>query len=192
MNLHSRIIGFGIVAVLVGWALAAGGQPSIFFNLPSLLMVLGVIVGGLWACFGPQLVVQAWGAGLLGCRDFDLEKLPLYIAVFERAYALAWAGGIVATFIGLIIMLANMADPSSIGSGMAVALLAVLYGAFLAEFVFKTLQQTLLNQLAAGPEHGRTVPTSPRSLLALGSVAVLIALFIFAAMWLALSELHIG
>ncbi len=39
------------------------------------------------------------------------------------------AFGMIGTLMGLIIMLGNMSDPSSIGSGMAVALITTLYGA---------------------------------------------------------------
>jgi chemotaxis protein MotA len=39
------------------------------------------------------------------------------------------AYGMIGTLMGLIMMLANMSDPSSIGKGMAVALITTLYGA---------------------------------------------------------------
>lgn len=42
------------------------------------------------------------------------------------------AFGMIGTLIGLVIMLSNLSDPSSIGSGMAVALLTTLYGSLLA------------------------------------------------------------
>jgi chemotaxis protein MotA len=35
----------------------------------------------------------------------------------------------IGTLLGLVMMLSNMSDPSSIGAGMAVALLTTLYGA---------------------------------------------------------------
>lgn len=45
---------------------------------------------------------------------------------------LAPAMGMIGTLVGLVQMLANMADPSSIGPAMAVALLTTLYGAMVA------------------------------------------------------------
>jgi flagellar motor component MotA len=185
MNVRLRIIGFGIVGGMSAWALSAGGRFGMFINVPSLIFVLGLLVGGLWSCFGPKLVIEAFGAGLFGFRDDDSEKLPLYIAVLERAYGLAWASGIVGALIGLLMILADMADPYSIGRGMAICLLPMLYGAFLAEFVFKALQQTLLNHLVANADHHAAPRTAPRSMLALGSVTILMALFAFAAMTLA-------
>jgi chemotaxis protein MotA len=50
-------------------------------------------------------------------------------AVLDQVGRFAPAFGMIGTLLGLIIMLGNMSDPSSIGSGMAVALLTTLYGA---------------------------------------------------------------
>lgn len=46
------------------------------------------------------------------------------------------AYGMIGTLMGLIMMLANMSDPSSIGKGMAVALITTLYGAILSNAMF--------------------------------------------------------
>src|SRR5690606_33825869 len=46
------------------------------------------------------------------------------------------AFGMIGTLVGLVIMLANMDDPSAIGPGMAVALLTTLYGAVLSNVLF--------------------------------------------------------
>lgn len=59
------------------------------------------------------------------------------------AVADAWAGmaeaapamGMIGTLIGLVAMFVQMADPQAIGSAMAVALLATLYGALLSNLV---------------------------------------------------------
>ncbi len=55
--------------------------------------------------------------------------------IFEQLGAFLPAFGMIGTLIGLIAMLANLDDPSSIGGGMAVALLTTFYGAVLANFV---------------------------------------------------------
>jgi len=54
------------------------------------------------------------------------------IHFFEDMGALAPAFGMIGTLIGLVLMLANMSDPSSIGPSMAVAFLTTFYGAILA------------------------------------------------------------
>ena len=53
------------------------------------------------------------------------------------------AFGMIGTLIGLVAMLANMDDPSSIGAGMAAALITTLYGAILANCLFLPLSDKL-------------------------------------------------
>lgn len=53
------------------------------------------------------------------------------------------AFGMIGTLLGLIIMLGNMADPSAIGSGMAVALITTLYGAVLSNVMFLPMSEKL-------------------------------------------------
>jgi chemotaxis protein MotA len=53
----------------------------------------------------------------------------------EYLGAAAPALGMVATLIGLVRMLANLSDPSSLGPAMSVALVATFYGATLANFI---------------------------------------------------------
>ncbi len=56
--------------------------------------------------------------------------------ILEFMGAAAPAFGMIGTLIGLVQMLANLEDPSSIGIGMATALLTTFYGAFAANLVF--------------------------------------------------------
>ena len=63
--------------------------------------------------------------------------------VFKGMGASAPAFGMIGTLIGLVQMLASMADPSSIGPAMAVALLTTLYGALLANLVCLPLADKL-------------------------------------------------
>ncbi len=57
-------------------------------------------------------------------------------AIMEGMATYAPAFGMIGTLIGLVIMLRNMNDPSSIGSGMAVALITTFYGACMANLIF--------------------------------------------------------
>jgi len=56
--------------------------------------------------------------------------------MLEFMGASAPAFGMIGTLIGLVMMLQNLSDPSSIGTGMAIALLTTFYGAVLANVVF--------------------------------------------------------
>ncbi len=65
-----------------------------------------------------------------------------------------WAGfapgfGMMGTVVGLIGMLNNMEDKSSLGPNMAVALITTLYGSMMANWIITPLGQKLLSQNAA-------------------------------------------
>ncbi len=64
-------------------------------------------------------------------------------AVFKGMGAMAPAFGMIGTLIGLVNMLSNLSDPSSIGPAMAVALLTTFYGAVMANCIFLPLATKL-------------------------------------------------
>ncbi len=65
-------------------------------------------------------------------RHLFREKAETAAGVFRAMGDVAPAFGMIGTLVGLVQMLANLSDPSSIGPAMAVALLTTLYGALLA------------------------------------------------------------
>jgi chemotaxis protein MotA len=64
------------------------------------------------------------------------DRHKLGSEIFTTLGTFAPALGMIGTLIGLVQMLQNMTDPSSIGPSMAVALLTTFYGALLANIVF--------------------------------------------------------
>lgn len=71
--------------------------------------------------------------------DCMVERHRLGQHFFQSWGNFAPAFGMVGTLIGLVKMLAQLDDPSSIGPAMAVALLTTLYGALMAYLVFNPL-----------------------------------------------------
>lgn len=67
-------------------------------------------------------------------------------SIFSKWGELAPAFGMIGTLIGLIIMLADLQDSSSIGSGMAVALITTFYGSFFSNLVFIPIASNLSAQ----------------------------------------------
>ncbi len=63
--------------------------------------------------------------------------------ILRKAADVAPAMGLIGTLIGLVQMLGNLEDPSTIGPGMAIALLTTFYGAVLATMVFSPLAAKL-------------------------------------------------
>ena len=64
-------------------------------------------------------------------------------ALMDQLGRFAPAYGMIGTLMGLIMMLSNMSDPSSIGAGMAVALITTLYGAIVANVFFSPFAEKL-------------------------------------------------
>jgi len=79
----------------------------------------------------PELIEQ------ILCNELDgvAERHATGKSIFDGMGKYSPAFGMIGTLIGLIIMLQNMDDPSSIGTGMAIALLTTLYGALMANLV---------------------------------------------------------
>ena len=84
------------------------------------------------------------------------ERHAQGVNVLHRAAEVAPAMGLIGTLVGLVQMLGNLEDPSTIGPSMAVALLTTFYGAILANTVFaplagklerRSVQEDLLNEI---------------------------------------------
>lgn len=67
-------------------------------------------------------------------------------AIIEKAGEFAPAWGMIGTLIGLVLMLQNLNDPSTLGPNMAIALLTTLYGTLLANLVFLPMSSKLANK----------------------------------------------
>lgn len=203
-------LAFGLVlalAMMAASVVMSGGDFGSFWNVPSLLTVLGGTAGAVLMCFPlrtirkyPQVIAKCFlhrapdVRGLIGQLvsyaeiarregilalesksqqvDDAFLRLGLQLAVdgsrpeiiqevleaelasmasrhkegkalLDQAGRFAPAFGMIGTLLGLIIMLGNMSDPSSIGGGMAVALITTLYGAVLANGSFLPMAEKL-------------------------------------------------
>lgn len=65
------------------------------------------------------------------------------VAILRKASEVSPAMGLIGTLVGLVQMLGNLEDPSTIGPSMAVALITTFYGAVLANLVFIPLASKL-------------------------------------------------
>lgn len=196
--------GFAVITV----AVILGGSITAFYNLPSVLIVLGgtflvTSVSFSWSevvraqkmIFGTlfirerssdeiaydmlKLADQCRGKGVLQLQNylqtidaetFQHKALQLVVdglpaedvsrilqndlngmmarhtsgaGILHRAAEVAPAMGLIGTLVGLVQMLSNLNDPSTIGPAMAVALLTTFYGAILANMFFSPLASKL-------------------------------------------------
>lgn len=80
-------------------------------------------------------------------RDQFLTRLTEGQRVYKSLGDAAPAFGMIGTLVGLVQMLGNMEDPSSIGPSMAVALLTTLYGAVVSNLVCLPISDKLAAKL---------------------------------------------
>ena len=140
----ATIIGFLLAHVLV---LLGMEDPIIFFNVPSVL----IVVGGTWALtlfsfplqnvvsigryFGYTVMPPKPGAD----QSKVIGELEIGIVMFTKMKSYAQATGWVGTLIGLVLMLGSSGpefnEPAEIGLAAAIALLTVLYGTIIAYYI---------------------------------------------------------
>ncbi len=92
--------------------------------------------------YGIQLVAD--GVDSDAVRDFltnrvetGHERQMRQVEILRNMASSAPAFGMIGTLVGLIIMLDGLADASTLGSGLAVAMLTTLYGVLFARFIFQ-------------------------------------------------------
>ena len=93
---------------------------------------------------GIRLLVDGVEAGAL--KDILIEqivtkesKIKMQASILATAGGFAPTMGIIGTVLGLVMVLSNLSDPSSLGESIAVAFIATLYGVSSANIVFLPL-----------------------------------------------------
>ena len=170
------------------------GNLGMFIDIPSVIIVVAITLGGVLMCYPAGRVVDAFTATLKGPGSADAAQRRQRVGVIALGQQVSWGAGVFGTFSGLIAMLADLSSPSSIGAGMAVALLTLFYAAILAEFVFNPLRQVLMNQLdAGGPDEvdSAAVPsmTSGGGMLR-GAAAVLLMVTAFLTLTISFTDIQ--
>lgn len=87
----------------------------------------------------PELVKNIMETELVFIEDRHLEGQN----IFETMATFSPAFGMIGTLIGLINLLQNLDDPSTVGPNMAVALITTFYGTVLANLVFQPIANKL-------------------------------------------------
>ncbi|OZG73262.1 flagellar motor protein PomA [Hahella sp. CCB-MM4] len=102
---------------------------------------------------------------LLEDTQQTIERLQTAERVFRGIGEAAPALGMLGTLVGLVQMLNNMQEPSSIGPAMAIALLTTFYGAFIAQLVALPLADKLLQKTQDELRNRMIVTSSMLSML---------------------------
>lgn len=87
----------------------------------------------------PEVINDILEAEIMAMEERHAKSRSL----FEKAAEYAPSWGMIGTLIGLVLMLNQLSDPSTLGPSMAVALLTTLYGTVLANLVFTPMANKL-------------------------------------------------
>jgi hypothetical protein len=134
----SRVLAAVLTVLLLLNVGAASGGLGIYFDMPSFLLVILLPGALLLGTFGrdflrfiPDSVVT-----LFMTPEKPIERYA-DIARFGSRYAISAAA--IVSLMGIVGMLTDLSDPSSIGVGIATAVLPLLYGLIMSELYFGVL-----------------------------------------------------
>ena len=137
-----KLLGIILSAMLVIIGLRA--DTSRLIDVPSILIVLALMAGGLMTSFGPR---RTRIFRILFGKGIGREDLLYGLAVCARARSYALAGGVLGTLIGTMIMWNHIDDPTALGPGIAIALLTQLYPILLAYAILLPFSLSLRQSL---------------------------------------------
>lgn len=162
MKLSHRSLGAVLITATIAAALlfVPGTSVSAFVDIPSLVWIVGIVAGGLFVGFPVESVIQSFSSCFQKKRALNSQKLEEYLKILSNAYQLSWGAGIVGSLFGLIIMLSNVESPSSLGSGLSVSLLMLLYAGILSEIVISGFQQVLISKVGSSSPGASSSPQS--------------------------------
>ena len=136
---------------------------SVILDLPSLLIVLVGAFLFTSSAHGASGLLRALGAAFSE-DPLSIEDCQQHRRVLESLRNAICATGAAGFLLGLIAILANLADPSAIGPAMAVAMLTTLYAVILAELVVAPLANALPSRIeGSGPPGSDEVPLLTKS-----------------------------
>ena len=139
-----RIVGFVIMFTLMALAME---DPFVFFNVPSALIVFGLIGGAILAS-GRKIVNLFY---ISWSKNTTEDDLWYACGTYRYLGRIVMGTGYVGTLIGAVLMLGSLTDPAAIGPSLAIAILTILYAVILKYFIFEPIHQHLLDRLDSFP-----------------------------------------
>ncbi|QDU32755.1 flagellar motor protein MotP [Poriferisphaera corsica] len=146
MKLSSFYMGGLLMLAVMVWGMSAAGDIGAWIYIPEMIIVGGLTVGGLWMTCGLGVVIRGIKAVLIGKRFSNNAEFVASVRVMDRGRNIAWIAGIFSFITGLIAILRDLRDPSTIGMGMATAMLGILYAVILAELIFAPCGRFLITR----------------------------------------------
>lgn len=122
------------LALAASGVLFAGARATLFLNLPSLLIVVLLSLVLSLCSFSPAEIGHAFALAFRRTA-VDQRELRTAILYFRSLQWYLIASGLIGFFVGLITILAGLGTAATLGSGLAISLLTVLYSLLLAAVV---------------------------------------------------------
>ncbi len=145
MSVFLRLAAVGILVAEI----LRDSQIWLFLDAASMAIILGVLVASLVAWCSWTDVRLAVRAGL-GHDPVTPSEAARHTSVLQTARTTSLAAGFAGMFIGWILMLAYMDDPTTIGPAFAVSLLTSLYAVILAELFFASMINGVVHRASDG------------------------------------------
>ena len=130
--------------------LIAGAKFGLFLNIPSLIVTLGIAIILLLSNFSLREIFRYFAIGFKK-DEISREELKNGILFFKSLQRYLIISGFTGFLVGAIVLLWGFEDPSSLASGLAVALITILYALMLTACLalpFRTGLQRKLNERA--------------------------------------------
>ena len=146
MSRKSFWVGATFLFLMVCWMIEASVGISRLFDLPSLIIVIGLVFFGTLMSCGFKQIVKAASKTLKGEAISNREELTDCIRVLQKARVFAWMAGVIGTIQGMAGLLYDIRDYSSLGVSLVIMMLTLFYGILLAELVFAPCKTYLISR----------------------------------------------
>ena len=164
----------GVVCALALLTVPILGGGAVFWNINALVLSVGVPFALAWATFGLRDYIRL---GVVLCTLVVNTKLdeirPRDMAMLRALIRYTYAAAVLAMLLGVVNMCGSLGDPSRIGTGMAVAMLAPLYALLIAEVWVRPCLRRLEHLKGSAATEKADDPSQPVPTELLGPFAAL-------------------
>ena len=136
-----KLIGLLIILATLTLLLVLDGSPLMYIDVPSAVIMTGVLIGGAIFGYGNHIFSYV--------RNTNKDKLSsseLFATLdfYNYLTRLTLSAAMLSFLLASLLILANAADPSSIGPSIAVSLLTCLYGMVISYLIIQPIKQGVL------------------------------------------------
>ncbi len=158
----------GLIVLITTLMVGIGSNLTAMLDRSSGILVVGMTLGMI--LLGRHDLGAMFGGIFVGGSE---EQSRAAVSGWRATRFYALATGATGAITGLVLMLKDMGDPSSIGPAMALCLLSATYATALAFFVCLPFQAVAGRRVGAGPD--RSVTTSATLTLIFNTVLALLS-----------------